>query len=66
MPSFGLQGADGRRGIKELLKRIDTDSLSGELRQKMREETSLQKRLKYAKRLKVVRPSASPATNRNG
>jgi len=37
-----------------LLKRVDTDNLSTELREKMKNESSLQKRLKYAKRLKVV------------
>ncbi len=50
----GFKALMGAEAIKELLKRIDTDSLSGELRLKMREETSLQKRLKFAKRLKVV------------
>src|SRR5438477_356814 len=33
---------------------VEVDSHSGELREKMKSETSLQKRLKYAKRLKVV------------
>jgi DNA-directed RNA polymerase subunit beta' len=44
----------GAEAIKELLKRIEVDGLSVELREKMKHETSLQKRLKYAKRLKVV------------
>ncbi len=44
----------GAEAIKELLKRVDIEGLSGELREKMKNETSLQKRLKYAKRLKVV------------
>src|SRR5213082_1879486 len=44
----------GAEAIKELLKRVDTDGLSTELREKMKNESSLQKRLKYAKRLKVV------------
>ena len=44
----------GAEAIKELLKRIEVDGLSVELREKMKNETSLQKRLKYAKRLKVV------------
>jgi DNA-directed RNA polymerase subunit beta' len=44
----------GAEAIKELLKRIEVDGLSAELREKMKHETSLQKRLKYAKRLKVV------------
>ena len=44
----------GAEAIKELLKRVEVESLSGELREKMRTETSVQKRLKYAKRLKVT------------
>ncbi len=44
----------GAEAIKELLKRTDTEDLAEELREKMRTETSVQKRLKYAKRLKVV------------
>jgi len=44
----------GAEGIKELLKRVNVDKLSEELREKMKTETSLQKKLKYAKRLKVV------------
>src|SRR5205807_7492849 len=40
--------------IKELLKRVDVETLSVELREKMRHETSLQKKLKHTKRLKVV------------
>jgi DNA-directed RNA polymerase subunit beta' len=50
----GFKAMMGAEAIKELLKRIEVDSLSGELREKMKHETSLQKRLKYAKRLKVV------------
>jgi DNA-directed RNA polymerase subunit beta' len=50
----GFKAMMGAEAIKELLKRIEVDSLSGELREKMKNETSLQKRLKYAKRLKVV------------
>src|SRR5881275_97127 len=50
----GFKGMMGAEAIKELLKRVDVDALSLELRDKMRNETSLQKRLKYAKRLKVV------------
>src|ERR1700689_3634630 len=46
-----MMGAEGR---KELLKDIDTDGLCIELREKMKNESSLQKRLKYTKRLKVV------------
>jgi DNA-directed RNA polymerase subunit beta' len=44
----------GAEGVKELLKRIDTEALSQEMREKMRTETSAQKKLKYAKRLRVV------------
>jgi DNA-directed RNA polymerase subunit beta' len=44
----------GAEAIKELLRRIDTDKLSEELREKMKVDPSLQKRIKYAKRLKVV------------
>ena len=44
----------GAEAIKELLKRVDVETMSTELREKMRTETSVQKRLKYAKRLKVV------------
>ena len=44
----------GAEAIKELLKRTRIDDLSEELRVKMRVETSNQKKLKYAKRLKVV------------
>ena len=44
----------GAEAIKELLKRVNVDELSVELRDRMKAETSLQKRLKYAKRLKVV------------
>jgi DNA-directed RNA polymerase subunit beta' len=44
----------GAEAIKELLKRVNVDKLAVELREKMRTETSAQKKLKYAKRLKVV------------
>src|SRR3982075_2403679 len=50
----GFKAMMGAEAIKERLKRIDVDPLSAELREKMKHETSLQKRLKYAKRLKVV------------
>ena len=52
MPSFRAQM--GAEAIKELLKRVTIEKLAGELREKMRIETSAQKKLKYAKRLKVV------------
>jgi len=44
----------GAEAIKELLKRVDIENLSKELRTKMKSETSQQKRIKFAKRLKVV------------
>jgi DNA-directed RNA polymerase subunit beta' len=50
----GFKAMMGAEAIKELLKHVDVDELSGELREKMKHETSLQKRLKYSKRLKVV------------
>ncbi|HET9742278.1 MAG TPA: DNA-directed RNA polymerase subunit beta' [Terriglobales bacterium] len=50
----GFKAMMGAEAIKELLKRIEVDELSNEMREKMKAETSLQKRLKYSKRLKVV------------
>ncbi len=44
----------GAEGVKELLRKIDVESLSQEIREKMKTETSAQKKLKYAKRLRVV------------
>src|SRR5438128_1192883 len=44
----------GAEAIKELLKRVHIERLAVELREKMRGEQSAQKKLKYAKRLKVV------------
>jgi DNA-directed RNA polymerase subunit beta' len=44
----------GAEAIKELLKRVSVEKMAVELREKMRGETSVQKKLKYAKRLKVV------------
>jgi len=44
----------GAEAIKELLKRVDIAVLSKELRVKMKNENSQQKRIKFAKRLKVV------------
>ena len=44
----------GAEAIKELLRRVQVDKLANELREKMRTETSAQKKLKFAKRLKVV------------
>ena len=56
----------GAEGIKELLKKIDVEALSLEIRERMKTETSQQKKLKYAKRLRWSRASASPATSRSG
>lgn len=44
----------GAEGVKELLKKLDIEGLSQEIREKMRVETSAQKKLKFAKRLRVV------------
>ncbi len=44
----------GAEGIKELLKKIDVEALSLDIREKMKTETSQQKKLKFAKRLRVV------------
>ena len=44
----------GAEAIKELLKRVDVEALAEELRDKMKNEVSAQKRVKHAKRLKVV------------
>jgi DNA-directed RNA polymerase subunit beta' len=44
----------GAEAIKELLIKVDVPELVVELRQRMREETSQQKKLKYSKRLKVA------------
>ena len=44
----------GAEAIKELLKRVNVERLAIELREKMKTEQSAQKKLKYAKRLKVV------------
>jgi DNA-directed RNA polymerase subunit beta' len=43
----------GAEAIKELLMKIDVEELVTELRAKMKDETSQQKKLKYSKRLKV-------------
>ncbi|MEP6946084.1 MAG: DNA-directed RNA polymerase subunit beta', partial [Acidobacteriota bacterium] len=43
----------GAEAIKDLLQKIDIAELVEDLRGKMREETSQQKKLKYSKRLKV-------------
>src|SRR5439155_135367 len=44
----------GAEAIKELLRRVEVDKLADELREKMKADPSLQKRIKYAKRLRVL------------
>ena len=44
----------GAEAIKELLRQVDVEELADELRAAMKTETSQLKRIKYAKRLKVV------------
>jgi DNA-directed RNA polymerase subunit beta' len=44
----------GAEGIKELLRKIDVESLSLEIRERMKTEASQQKKLKFAKRLRVT------------
>src|SRR3989454_703392 len=44
----------GAEGIKELLKKVDVEALSMEIRERMKTEASQQKKLKFAKRLRVV------------
>jgi len=44
----------GAEAIKELLRRLEIPEMAVELREKMKTEASMQKRIKYAKRLKVV------------
>ena len=51
-PKFRAQM--GAEAIKELLKRADIHDLAEQLRVDMRRENSVQKKLKFAKRLKVV------------
>jgi DNA-directed RNA polymerase subunit beta' len=50
----GFKAMMGAEAIKELLKRVEITELSIELRERMKTETSLQKKLKYSKRLKIV------------
>ena len=50
----GFKAMMGAEAIKELLKRVNTEELSVEMREKMKAETSVQKKIKYSKRLKVV------------
>ena len=50
----GFKAMMGAEAIKELLKRVSIDELGVELRERMKTETSAQKKIKFAKRLKVV------------
>jgi len=50
----GFKAMMGAEAIKELLKRVEIGELAIELRERMKTETSLQKKLKYSKRLKIV------------
>ena len=50
----GFKAMMGAEAIKELLKRVNIEELSVEMREKMKAETSVQKKIKYSKRLKVV------------
>ena len=51
---FKFKAQMGAEAIKEMLRRVNVERLAEELREKMRNETSAQKKLKFAKRLKVV------------
>jgi DNA-directed RNA polymerase subunit beta' len=51
---FKFKAQMGAEAIKEMLRRVNVERLAEELREKMRNETSAQKKLKHAKRLKVV------------
>src|SRR6187397_2564559 len=44
----------GAEAIKELLKKVDVEALSTEIREWMKTEQSQQKKIKFAKRLRVV------------
>src|SRR4051795_8581747 len=50
----GFKAMMGAEAIKELLRRVEVEKLSEELREKMKVDPSLQKRIKFAKRLRVV------------
>ena len=51
----------GAEAIKELLKRVDVEVLSGEMREKMKVDASQQKRIKFAKTAPVFSPWPPPA-----
>ena len=50
----GFRAMMGAEAIKELLRRVDVEALAVELRAAMKSETSAQKRVKTAKRLKIA------------
>ena len=50
----GFTAMIGAEAIKELLKRVEVDTLATQMRKSMKNETSQQKKLKFSKRLKVV------------
>jgi DNA-directed RNA polymerase subunit beta' len=56
----------GAEGIKELLKKVDVESPERRNSREDEDRASQQKKLKFAKRLRVVESSASPATSRSG
>jgi DNA-directed RNA polymerase subunit beta' len=49
-----MRATMGAEAIKELLKRVDVDKEALDLRERMKTENSVQKKIKFAKRLKVV------------
>ena len=53
----------GAEAIKELLAKVDIGELVSDMRQRMREETSQQKKLKYSKRLKVANSFSKSGNN---
>ncbi len=65
-PSLRLQGHDGRRSHQGTAQARQIDELGIELRERMKTETSAQKKIKYAKRLKVVEAFRKSRTSRSG
>src|SRR5438093_874346 len=49
-----MRAGMGAEAIKELLRRVDVEKDAVDLRERMRTENSVQKKIKFAKRLKVV------------
>jgi len=52
--STAFRAGMGAEAIKELLKKVNVEKLGEDLRKKMKADPSLQKRLRYAKRLRVT------------